>query len=218
MGKFLDLTGKKFGRLVVIKRVGTSKKGGNAIWLCECSCGQQAVIQAPDLKNNHTQSCGCLQKQITSRRSTKHGQTKNKKMSLTYRSWQGMKTRCLNKNDPTYSNYGGRGISICDRWLKFENFFEDMGERPPGYELDRIDNNGNYCKLNCRWVTSKINNRNRRNNHLITHEYKTMCLSEWAERYDIDPDTLGARLHKLNWPIKKALTAPVRYQRGKTNV
>ena len=210
MGRFIDITGQKFGRLMVIERIGTSKSGGNALWLCQCFCGQLVTIQAPDLKSGHTQSCGCLQKEVIARRSTIHGHNLNRKVSSTYGSWRSMKTRCFNPNDPAYNSYGGRGITVCERWKKsFKNFLEDMGESSIDLQIDRIDNNGNYNKSNCRWTTSKTNNRNRRNNRLITYKGETRCLSEWAEKYNINPNTLWMRLNQYNWSLEKALTTSV---------
>ena len=194
MGKFIDIAGQRFGRLIALKRVGTSNKGGNAIWLCLCSYEGYKTVQANDLKNGHTQSCGCLLKEVTKRRSTTHGHSSGRKVSPTYLSWRGMKNRCLNSNEPAYKNYGARGITVCERWKQFANFLEDMGKVPQGHQIDRIDNNGNYCKSNCRWTTSEKNNRNRRDNRLITHKGRTLCLSEWAEICNVNPSTLGMRL------------------------
>lgn len=217
MGKFIDITGQRFGRLIVSERTGTSKSGGNALWSCRCSCGQQTIIQAPDLKSGHTQSCGCLQKEVIAQISTIHSHTLNRKVSPTYGSWRGMRTRCFNPNDPAYKNYGGRGITVCNRWKKFVNFLKDMGEAPVRSQIDRIDNNGHYNKSNCRWTTSKINNRNRRNNRLITYKGETLCLSELAEKYNIHPNTLWMRLNQYNWTLEKSLATPVRNVKGKFN-
>lgn len=123
--------------------------------------------------------------------------------------------RCTNPNDKRYKNYGGRGITVCKRWRNsFEKFLEDMGEPPTKeHSIDRINNNGNYCKSNCRWVTRKEQNRNKRNNRLITYKGKTQCLIEWAEEYNINYDTLWCRIYKYGWPIEKALTTPVKKRR-----
>lgn len=203
----IDLTGQKFGRLTALERIGVSASG-NAIWLCRCNCGSDVSIPSNNLKNGHTKSCGCLQKEELITRLTQHGHSKKGKVSKTYHAWQDMLGRCTNLKNPGYHNYGGRGITICKRWFKFENFLKNMGEVPEGHQIDRIDNNGNYCKSNCQWVTSKINNRNRRNNHLITYDGKTQCMIEWAEKFNIHIGTLWSRLSR-GWSIEKALTTPV---------
>jgi len=116
--------------------------------------------------------------------------------------------RCINENHRFYANYGGRGITVCSKWKTFAGFLEDMGERPFCMELDRIDNNGNYCKENCRWVSPKEQSRNKRNNRLIEYKGETRCLVEWAEIIGIRRETLSRRLH-LGWSIEKAFTTNV---------
>lgn len=117
-----------------------------------------------------------------------------------------MKQRCCNPNDSMYPDYGGRGIKICDRWYVFENFLADMGEIPAGCQLDRIDNEGNYCLENCRWSTKKQQARNRRTTNMITHNGKTQCLSDWAKELHITSTALFYRLRNPSWSRKKALT------------
>ena len=122
-----------------------------------------------------------------------------------YKSWQSMKARCLNKNNPKYKIYGGRGITICKRWLdSFEKFYADMGKRSKGKTLDRRNNNGNYCPENCRWASVKEQGRNKRNNVVMTYKGKTLCLVEWAEIIKINPITLRNRLYK-GWGVEKVL-------------
>lgn len=141
----------------------------------------------------------------------KHGHNKKGKISKIYTVWANIVQRCTNLNSPNYKNYGGRGITICKRWLKFENFLFDIGEPPTSkHQIDRIDNDKGYKLSNCEWVLSKTNSRNRRNNHLTTFNNKTQCLSAWAEEYNIKQNTLWCRLYKWNWSIKKALTTPTR--------
>ena len=134
-----------------------------------------------------------------------HGMSK----TSTYKSWEAMIQRCSNASLKSYKNYGGRGISVCDEWTKFEKFYADMGIKPNGCSIDRIDVNGNYNQLNCRWSTMKQQNRNRRNNRLIEFNGETMCVNEWAESLGINKRTLLNRLTN-GWEIKKALTHPVR--------
>lgn len=127
------------------------------------------------------------------------------------RTWRSMMNRCTNKNCKQWKNYGGRGISVCQRWHNFLNFFQDMGLKPfLKYDLDRIDNNGNYEPGNCRWVTRKVNARNRRNNHFITYQGQTKTISEWAEISGVDQRSIHRRI-KANWSVCKALTTPEQY-------
>lgn len=201
-----DIVGQRFGRLLVIKRI-NNDKWGHAQWVCKCACGTEKIILGYNLNSGAIKSCGCLHNEGNN---TKHGHTKNNKFSKIYAAWRNMIQRCVDPNDKNYQHYGGRGIKVCKRWMKFKNFLEDMGEVPKGYQIDRINNDGNYCKSNCRWVTSKINNRNKRNNHLITHNGKTQCLSSWAEEYQIPYFILSDRINKLGWSIERALTEPIR--------
>lgn len=130
------------------------------------------------------------------------------KRSSTYESWNDIIKRCTNPNHKRYKDWGGRGIKVCERWLKFEHFLEDMGECPNGLTIDRINNDGNYCKENCRWATRKKQCRNKRNNRLIKFNGETKCLIEWAEKFNINWHTLYSRLSR-NWSIEKALKTPI---------
>lgn len=201
MSRFIDLTGKRFDRLIVVRRAHNDKWGGSS-WLCKCDCGdKETIVGGGHLRNNHTRSCGCLQKEIV----TKHGHSNGK----TYQSWDHMIQRCNNPNYDQYKDYGGRGINVCERWMKFENFIKDMGERlSRNHSIERIDNNKGYYKSNCKWATRKEQQRNSRHNHLKTYNGKTQCLAVWAEEYNINISTLCYRIK--NWTIEKALKTPVR--------
>lgn len=210
-----DIIGKKFGRLTIIKRIYNDKRGYSR-WLCKCGCGKERIVFGHNLKNGNTKSCGCLQREISQKMgfgNIKHGHSQNNR---TYRTWQHMKERCVNPHNKDYKDYGGRGITVCERWMKFENFLEDMGEHPSfGYSLDRIKNKLGYYKENCRWVTPKQQARNRHNNLYITHNGKTQLLIEWSEKTEIPASIIIWRL-KHGWSTKKALTTPVGKQ-GRKN-
>ncbi|KKN58714.1 hypothetical protein LCGC14_0549500 [marine sediment metagenome] len=208
-----DLIGRIFGRLDVVERADNSLCG-KIRWLCICSCGKTKIVAGHHLKSGATKSCGCLNIEKIIERSTKHGHRRQKR-SKTYISWMDMIQRCTNTKNKFYHNYGGRGIKVCKRWRKsFENFLEDMGEVQDRLQLDRIDNDKGYCKSNCRWTTSKMNNRNRRNNHLETYGGKTQCLATWADEFNINYDMLYLRL-KRGWTIEEALTTPSYQKREK---
>jgi len=160
---FIDETGNRHGRLTVIER---SKSDVKAFWLCECECGNKTIVVGTQLRNGHTRSCGCLQREAAAKtapgnsKSKKHGMYKTKE----YHCWLNLKTRCYRESYRDYQHYGGRGISVCDRWLKnFENFYTDMGPRPSDkHSIDRINVNGNYEPSNCRWTTRSKQNANKR--------------------------------------------------------
>lgn len=214
MGKFIDLIGKRFGRLIVINRVDNSKDG-KVRWLCECNCKQKnkIIVGTSTLKNKHTKSCGCIRREkiiIRNKLRTKHGHNKKEKVTVIYKSWDSMIQRCTNPNNENYKDYGGREITVCKRWMKFENFLEDMGEHPGlGYSLHRINNDKGYYKENCKWATIKEQNINKRNSCLITHDGETKCLVVWAKQYNIHYNVLWKRLYIYGWSIEKALTTPV---------
>lgn len=157
MGKLIDLTGMKFGRLTVLKRA--KNRETRAWWFCECECGNVIEVSGKSLRKERTRSCGCYQKESTSKRFRKHGYSDKP----IYNIWLSMKQRCRNKSDASYPFYGGRGIDFCDRWEKFENFLADMGDRPsPKHSLERVDNDKGYCKENCIWATFTTQARNKR--------------------------------------------------------
>jgi len=201
---FKDLTGQRFSRLKVLKVVGNNKdKGGFYYYLCKCDCGNKKEVRGTSLRSGVVKSCGCLGKEMLEK-----GRQGTHKMSesVEYRTWLHLKDRCLNKNDKRYKNYGGRGIKVCKRWRdSFENFYKDMGKRPKGLTIDRVNNDGNYELSNCRWITKKEQSRNTTKNIRITYKGKTMCMVEWAEKLNINYKCLWARLNK-GWSVEKAFT------------
>jgi hypothetical protein len=172
----------------------------NLRWLCQCECGNTNTVQGGTLLNGRTLSCGCLQRETATTHGMEH--------TLTYTVWAQMKARCLNSKHKSYERYGARGIEVCDRWLKFENFYADMGEKPRGRSLDRVDNNGNYEPLNCRWASNLEQNNNRSNNWRLTFQGKTLTVAQWAREVSIAPESIKSRL-KLNWSVEDTLTTPV---------
>ena len=210
--KFKDLTGDVFGRLTVETVVGKSKNG-HYLWSCQCECGNTTKVTSSCLISGHTRSCGCFQKERAFVSNLTHGHSKNGKVSRTYKTWYSMIQRCNNPNSRGYERYGGRGIHVCDRWLLFENFLEDMGEAPKKLTIDRIKNEGNYEPENCKWSTQKEQQNNRRNNKIIEFRGETHNLTQWSEILRIDYDVLRKRLEV--WSVERAFTYPVRI--GKSN-
>ena len=200
---FKDIEGQKFGRLTVIGFMGKNK-GRNAVWYCECECGNKVAVTSGNLKTGHTVSCGCCSVQKLRERATTHGHTVGGK-SRTYITWRNMLSRCYNLNKDTYQHYGGRGITVCERWHKFENFLADMGERPLRMSIERIDNDGNYCPENCRYATQKEQCNNQRSNRFLTFNGKTQTISQWSEETGIKAGTLERRLNRYGWSIERVL-------------
>lgn len=191
MSGFIDLTGQKFDRLTVIKRMKNTKHN-HAQWLCECICGKSSIVCSNSLRNGTTRSCGCLQQEARIKNNTKHGYVYHKLYAI----WNSMIQRCNNPKNKGYHNYGGRGIAVCDRWLEFKSFLEDMGNRPEGLTLDRIDNDRDYCKENCRWATYAQQNRNYRRNVFITINNETKCLKDWCQELNLNYSMVCSRIYR----------------------
>lgn len=200
--RFDDLTGKRFGKLTVIKRV--YKKDKNVCWLCRCDCGNETIVAANHLKDGHTTSCGCVHKEALKKSVTTHDLSKHP----LYKIYKGMKERTMKEYNKGYKNYGGRGIKICDEWLNdfkaFYNWSINNGYEE-GMTIDRIDVNGNYEPSNCRWASWKEQENNRTNNHYITYNGETHTMKQWAEKLGIKYNTLSMRLNKYHWTVERAL-------------
>lgn len=207
MGKFIDLTGKTFGRLFVLERAGKSKEG-RIQWLCQCNCPEhnKVIVIGKNLTTKHTKSCGCLQKEQTSKSRRTHGESK----SALYRTWKNIKNRCYNSNVESYRLYGGKEnpVLVCEEWLNgFEAFYDwsIANGYQEGLTIERVDSNGNYEPNNCKWATAKEQANNTNRNRYITYNGETKTMAQWAEKFGIKPLTLRYRLTN-GWPIERALT------------
>ncbi len=194
--KRIDLTGKKFGKLTVLRR-GDCNNYGQYRWVCRCVCGNEKCIRGDLLTRKIAITCGCGR--------SIHGHNSSQGRTLIYIAWDHMIQRCTNPNCKSYKNYGARSIKVCNRWLKFENFLKDMTPRPDNMTLDRIDNNGNYEPKNCRWITQKDQMRNVRYNINYNIGNETCCIAEWCEKYKLKYSKVISRINKLGWSIEEAL-------------
>lgn len=189
--------GSVFGRLTVI---GSSpKRGNNIAWTCTCTCGKTVSVAGTSLRLGRTQSCGCLriQRLIEAKgRNRIHGQAVNR--TATYRCWTGLRERCFNPRHQGYSNYGGRGITVCPQWNSFEQFQADMGERPFGMSIDRIDNDKGYEPTNCRWATPVQQMRNRRTSwHVFDVNDESISFAEAARTLAMSESAFYGHIRKL---------------------
>ncbi len=196
--KLIDLTGERFGKLVVLGRA--DSKTRRTMWLCKCDCGRESTIDGGNLKAGRQSSCGCI-------KANKHA------AHPLWHIYINIFSRCYNKSNHAFDRYGGRNIVMCQDWKEsFDVFVKDIGPRPSlKHSIDRIDSNGNYEPSNCRWATSKIQNRNRRNNVLLTHNGKTQCMTAWAEEVGIAHGLIWVRL-KMGWSTEEALS-PTKWRR-----
>lgn len=191
MPKFIDLTGRRFGAWIVIREL-PIRIDRQIYWECKCDCGAIVSVIGQNLRKGGSESCGCVGAKIRAEKNTKHGLINSK----SYRIWAGMLQRCNNPKCNIYEYYGGRGIEVCERWHIFENFYEDMGERPKGMSLDRKDSNGHYNKDNCKWSTYKEQSRNTRTNRFLTFHGKTQTMIAWSEELGIGYQAIRSRLRK----------------------
>lgn len=197
----LDLTNQRFGKLLVLGKSHKNKRG-EILWKCLCDCGNHCTPSAAGLRKGNSTTCGCGRIAAI----TKHGKTK----TPTFKSWDSMLQRCTNPNDPSYPRYGGKGIKVCERWAhSFENFLEDMGERPSGKTLDRIDTCGLYEPKNCRWATAREQQANREITKFLTFDGETLPVTWWPEKVGISLHVIRSRI-RAGWPDEKVLSQPVR--------
>lgn len=195
----IDLSGKRFGKLVVRGRWGhVQKNTKQPTWLCKCDCGMLTVALGASLRNGTKRSCGCL----VGKTQPGHRMTK----TPVYNSWRGMIERTSKPNNSHFKVYGARGITVCEAWRKFDNFYADMGDRPSGHSLDRIDNDKGYYKENCRWAKPSAQARNTTRSVKVTYKGETKCLEDWAGEIGITPTALRVRL--VRWDFERAMSTP----------
>jgi hypothetical protein len=203
MGKFIDLTGQKFGRWAVLGRGGKNKQG-KILWECICDCGKYAMVEGNSLKSGNSTSCGCYGKTTQ----LKHGMHNTK----IYKVWSAMKRRCYSPNDKAYKNYGAKGIQVCEEWSdSFENFYIwaiNNGYKE-GLSIDRVNSSGNYEPSNCRWTDRFVQNNNTSRNRPLEYNNKILNEDQWAREVGIDRKCLNSRIRR-GWTIEKALTTPVK--------
>jgi hypothetical protein len=203
----LELIGRRFGKLVVQDRHLYNDKHNKTLWNCICDCGKQATIVGSNLTSGHTTSCGCYRKDKIIESNFSHGMCEIPEYGI----WANMIQRSTNSNTPNYSDYGGRGITVCDRWLNsFEAFYEDMGPRPsPNHSIDREENDKGYYKDNCRWATPTEQANNKRNNVRYKLNETDLTHAEISRKYSIHVETLRRRI-KVGIPIEQAVISPIR--------
>lgn len=204
MGRHVDISGHRNGRLVVVCRAakGTTERG----WLCLCDCGTYVWKKKSEVYGGFTKSCGCWYEEYNRNKSV-YGANNHRPIPGVdgarihlpeYSVWRGMKQRCFNTRSKAYGNYGGRGITICERWLTFENFLEDMGRRPSAdHEIDRKNNNGNYEPGNCHWIPGKFQARNTRKNPIVEYLSVRMPISDWADFFGLPPKKLYQQISRV---------------------
>lgn len=205
--RFKDITGQKFGRWTVLGFTARRERGSlpsQARWLCRCECGAEREVPGPNLRNGSSTSCGC-QRALSNRSRATHGAAD----TPLYEVWCGIRARCQNPNHSAFANYGGRGITLCERWSDFRSFVEDMGDRPsPAHSIERKDNDVGYEPSNCVWATRREQARNRRTNHLVVLNGKTMCLFDALAKVGLDNTTFYRRIAR-GWSESRALHEPV---------
>lgn len=195
-------TGQTYGRLTAIRPVG--RKGHNLYWLFRCKCGTETEATASNVASKKTLSCGCLRRETKS--NLRHGMSH----TPTHNTWRSMIQRCSDPGKDNYKHYGARGIVVCDRWQVFENFLADMGGRPEGTTIDRIDNDGDYEPGNCRWATQTTQVRNQSGTSMVLYCGEQIPLAEAAEKVGLSYALVHTRIHRLGWSVDRALNTKSR--------
>ena len=214
-GVINNLIGKRFGRLVVISMT-DGRVHRHVVWKCQCDCGNVCIAPTNTLTSGKKVSCGCYLREIRRQAHASHHQTGTK----LYMKWQGMRRRCSDPSHKNYADYGGRGIKVCNEWMhsfeKFRDWSTENGYND-NFSIDRIDNDGDYCPENCRWVSQKKQCNNRRSNRYITYNGQTHTLTEWSEIIGIKRAALNNRINTLKWDIERALSMPVKTTQRRSN-
>lgn len=215
--KFVNIAGERFGRLVAVEPKGVLSRKSRAMhWLCKCDCGKIITTSGLSLRQGCSTSCGCYAKES---RQTQAALMRQKNQLLhghghynspTYRSWKSMLDRCECPGTNGFKNYGGKGITVCERWHSFKLFLQDMGERLPGMTIDRINPALNYSAENCRWATTIQQGRNRSTNHIINFNGQSLCLAAWDEKMNFPRGTVCRRFVTKGWSVEKTITTPLR--------
>jgi hypothetical protein len=214
MPRLIDLTGQRFGRLLVVRRAPSRPTHtGRVTWLCDCDCGRTATVRGTNMRAGITRSCGCLRVDVAREQELTHGEAgvrrpgnSRHKRSREYSSWCAMRARCYIPSASHFEHYGGRGITVCDRWRNsYEAFLADMGRCPPGHSLDRVDVNGRYEPGNVRWADVTQQNNNARSNHRLEFRGETKTAAQWERARGLKRGTVSRRL-LLGWPVERALT------------
>ena len=201
MGKLIDITGNKYSRWTVLSYSGKER------WKCVCECGATRDVIKGSLVSGKSLSCGCFKIERVKEASTIHGHAgKNcSHNTRTYNTWKDMRRRCVDKNHKNHKTYYDKGIKVCEEWENFVNFLEDMGVRPEGKTIDRIDSDKGYYKENCRWATPKEQANNMSRNHYLEYDGERLTISQWADKLGISYNKLNTRIHR-GWSVKRALT------------
>lgn len=206
MPNLIDLTGKMFGRWTVLREDGRKQMGGHndrkVMWLCHCECGIERSVQAGNLLSGLTKSCGCLNLELCKSRATTHGMSDTRE----FKNWLLMIDRCTNKNNKRWNRYGGRGIKVCARWLDFSLFYADMGNKPKGLTIERINNDGNYEPGNCRWATPTEQQRNKRSNRILEAFGRKQILAEWERELGMSASLLHYHLRSGIKTLEQIIT------------
>lgn len=219
MGRpIVNIAGCRFGKLVAIDCVSMGR-AKSALWRCVCDCGKERHVSGSSIRRGCVTRCtSCSAALFDKNRSRLGKRTHCMSKTSEYAIWQQMMNRCYRPSVKGYMRYGGRGISVCERWHTFTNFIADMGQRPSEkHSIDRIDGNGNYEPSNCRWATQKEQARNTSTNRIVTAFGQSKCIAEWAEEYSIGYATLRNRIVNKGWSIERAVTTPVRIHKSCEN-